>query len=217
MDYQRGLTVAVQQIHLLFQQKCFLFRCFTVLLLVLLFSFFADGWADAPIQPPRVAIVQDAGSLKTLQAEALVDAPIDTVWEALSDYPNLKKLFPGYERSTVLQSSGDTTTVDLQLRPSGLLRPFRYQVRIREDKAAYTLNIQRISGDFRMIEASYRLIPVEGGSRTRVLYHLSIDLGNLPTLGTSGILKGGTARAMASIQSHCADVYRRMLTVQAVR
>ena len=175
------------------------------------------SWAGTPVSRPQVAVTQDSGSLKTLQAEAIVNAPIDAVWQDLSDYSNMKNLLPGYDRSTVLQSAGNLKTVDLGLKGSGFMPPFRYQVQIREDKAAYRMQIQRIAGDFKAINASYQLTPIDGGTHTRVVYHLSIDLGGLPLFGAGSILKTNTAKAMQVLQSHCAERYQRSMTAQAVR
>jgi len=174
--------------------------------------------ATSPTAKPQVMILRDSGTLKILQAEVLVDAPVASVWRELSDYANLKNMLPGYERSTVLQAYGPVKTVDLQVKPGSLLPAYRYQVAIHEDRSDYTLNIQRISGDFKAITAIYQLYPVDAGSRTRVVYRLSIDMGNnMPPMGAAGVLKSSTARAMTAIQGHCAEVYRRSLTAQASR
>jgi hypothetical protein len=108
-------------------------------------------------------------------------------------------------------------TVDFQVKSSGFMPGFHYQVKIREDRPTYQLRIQRISGDFKGINASYQLIPVEDGTRTRVIYNLSIDLGGLPSFGVSSVLKANTAKAMVALQGHCNEVYRRSLTAQAIR
>ncbi len=177
----------------------------------------SPSWAVTPMSRPQVALTQDVGSLKTLQAEVIVNAPIDAVWQDLSDYGNMKNIMPGYDRSTVVQSAGATKTVDLGLKGSGLIPPFRYQVKIREDKAAYRLQIQRIAGDFKAINASYQLMPVDAGTRTRVVYHLSIDLGGLPLLGAGSMLKNNTTKAMLALQTHCSESYKRSMTAQATR
>jgi carbon monoxide dehydrogenase subunit G len=159
-----------------------------------------------------------SGNLQRIQAEAVIDAPVQTVWNSLVDYGNLKNVLPGYERSTVLQASGATKTVDLQVKASSLLPAFRYQVKIREDKAANTLYIQRIAGDFNSIQASYKLIPVNGGHQTRLIYHLAIDLGNgVPGFGAGHILKANTEKAMLALQSYCNRSYQRSLTADALR
>jgi carbon monoxide dehydrogenase subunit G len=174
------------------------------------------SWADYSVSPPQVVMGKEEGAVKTLRAEAVINAPIDIVWQELSNYGNMKNMLPGYERSTLLQSAGSVKKVDFQVKASGFLPSFHYLVKIREDKPAYRLQIQRISGDFKAINASYQLIPIEGGARTRVLYNLSIDLGSLPSFGVSSVLKANSAKAMLALQSHCAGVYSRSLTAQAI-
>jgi carbon monoxide dehydrogenase subunit G len=182
-----------------------------VLILTLVIGFNNNAMSA---ESASVRMLSDKGSAKTLQAEALVDAPVETVWDQLTDYGKIKTMLPGYDRSTVLQSSGNTATVDIGLKASGLAPAFRYQVKVREDKAAHTINIQRVSGDFKTITASYKLIPVENGTKTKVVYKLDIDLGNIPTLGAGHLLKSNTAKAMTALQSHCARIQRRTLTAQ---
>lgn len=166
--------------------------------------------AAAAAGPASVNIVADKGSAKTLQAEATVDAPVDAVWGELTNYGQIKSILPGYDRSTVLQSSATGATVDIGLKAQGLAPSFRYQVKVREDKAANTIHIQRISGDFKSINASYKLIPVENGTRTKVVYKLEIDLGSIPTLGANQLLKSNAQKVMVALQNHCPKVYSRI-------
>ncbi|HEY9686859.1 MAG TPA: SRPBCC family protein [Coleofasciculaceae cyanobacterium] len=182
-----------------------------VLGLIFIISLNTTAWSA---ESASVRLLSDKGSAKTLQAEALVDAPIETVWDQLTDYGKIKTMLPGYDRSTVLQSGGNTATVDIGLKASGLAPAFRYQVKVREDKAAHTIHIQRISGDFKTITASYKLIPVENGTKTKVVYKLDIDLGNIPTLGAGHLLKSNTEKVMIALQGHCSRVHRRSLSAQ---
>jgi carbon monoxide dehydrogenase subunit G len=172
--------------------------------------------ADCFAKNISVKTLPASGGVQAIQAETLIDAPVHTVWNNLVDYGNMKNILPGYERSTVLQASGATKTVDLQVKASGLLPSFRYQVKIREDKASNTIDIQRISGDFKTIAASYKLVPTGNHNQTRLIYTLNIELGDkVPSLGAGHLLKGNTEKAMLALQSHCNRAYQRSVTAQA--
>jgi carbon monoxide dehydrogenase subunit G len=190
-------------------------------LLTLLGLFFVTNSAlsgTAFANPVSVQAKPGAGNSQVIQAETVIDAPVQTVWNSLVDYNNMKNVLPGYERSTVLQATGTTKTVDLQVKASSLLPSFRYQVKIREDKAANILHIQRIAGDFNSIQASYKLVSAGNGKQTRLIYNLAIDLGNaVPGFGAGHILKSNTEKAMLALQSYCSRSYQRSLTADASR
>lgn len=158
------------------------------------------------------------GHRKVLQAEGLIDAPIGTVWNQLINYGNLKNVLPGYYRSSVLQDSGTVKIVDFGVAGSGLLPALRYQVKIREDKANHTLYIQRISGDFSEITASYKLISLSSGAQTRLVYQLALDMGpHFPIPGEEVLLKSNTEKALQAMQTYCNRTYSRAITAEASR
>jgi len=166
----------------------------------------------------QVQVLKSNGNQKTMQAETLIDAPPDSVWGNLVNYGNLKNILPGYYRSSVLQSSGNTKIVDFGVQGSGFLPALRYQVQIREEKVENALYLQRISGDFRNITASYKLLPLPGGNRTRLVYRLDIDLGAHFTLpGEESLLKNNTEKAMQALRTYCNRAYARSLTAEANR
>ena len=166
-------------------------------------------------QAADVKLVSDTGSAKVIRGETLINAPVESVWNNLTNYANMKNVLPGYERSTVLQSSGDGKTIDLALKASPLLPAFHYQMKARENKGAYQINLTRISGDFKSIDATYKLISIDGGNRTRMVYTLSIDLGNTPALGAGQILKSSTEKGLNAMQAHCNRTYQRSLAANA--
>jgi carbon monoxide dehydrogenase subunit G len=163
-----------------------------------------------------VSSVQETGNLKMLQAEATINAPLTTVWNTLVDYDNLKNILPGYERSTLLKSAGNIKIVDIKLQNSGLLPAFQYQVKIQEEKSANRLNIQRISGDFNHITASYSLTSVAGGTKTHLFYRLAIDPGSSFLVpGINHLLRTSTTKALQALTSYCNHSYQRSLTAEA--
>jgi|GEM_PF-2616958 len=143
----------------------------------------------------------DASNGKTIQAKLLIDAPPQLVWQTLINYPEIKHVLPGYEKSTVLKSSGNTKTVDLGMKVAAFLPTYHYQVQMTENQPAYNLNIKRISGDFKSLIANYKLVPQNNGARTLMIYNLNLDPGfNLP--GTQALIKANTEKSMRALQRH---------------
>ena len=189
---------------------------FKQVLMVLCTMTLALSAAEGFAKDVSVKALPASGGAQSIQAEALINAPVSAVWSDLVDYANMKNVLPGYQRSTVLQNAGSTKTLDLQVKASSLLPPFKYQVKIREDKAANTIHIQRISGDFKSIVASYKLIPTANGTQTRLVYNLNIELGDkVPSMGAGSLIKGNAEKAMIALQSHCNRSYQRSMTAQA--
>lgn len=177
------------------------------------------GLASAPVlahAAEQVSVVADKGAWKELQAETVIDAPPAAVWSALTNYANMKNVLPGYQRSTVLQASGANSIVDVALKPGAMAPLLKYQVRITENKSAQSIAIQRISGDLKHVKATYRIQPLENGTKSRLSYRLEVDLGNdVPKMGATQILKGNTQKGMAAMRQHCANTHRRSLTASA--
>lgn len=170
--------------------------------------------ALAASQPDRVTISMpgnaDAGNVetKTLSASVTIDAPPSFVWQTITNYSRLKNILPGYEKSDVLKSAGSVKTVDVAMKVSLFLPTYHYQVSVRENRSGYRLEMQRISGDFDALNATYRLQPLNGGKQTMMLYNLSLDPGfNLP--GTEAILKSSTEKTMTALRSHIESEHRQ--------
>ncbi len=162
---------------------------------------------------PRVNLTSQSDKVKHVEASVTIDAPPATVWGILTDYRNLKNVLPDYERTDVVSESAGGATMDMAVKAGSLAPTFKYRVKIQENRAANTLSIQRVSGDFNAIVASYRLVPLAGGSKTNLVYHLNIDIGGkFPLPGANHMLKSSTQKSMLAVQRACAEKYRRAFT-----
>lgn len=170
---------------------------------------FALAGPVADAAAPSVQM-NESGDLKKLEARVLIDAPVNTVWQVITDYGNLKNVLPGYQKTAVIGGSGISKTLAIGLKPSGLAPAFQYNVRVSENRSTHTITIQRISGDFNSLAATYRLIPQ--GDKTLLVYQLNIDLGSHDKLGANHILKNSTEKSMAALDAYCARTYKRSLT-----
>lgn len=148
-----------------------------------------------------IASNADESNGKTIQAKLLIDAPPQLIWQTITNYPEIKHILPGYEKSTVLKSSGATKTVDLGMKVAAFLPTYHYQVQMTENLPSYTLNIRRISGDFKSLNANYKLVPQNNGARTLIIYNLNLDPGfSLP--GSQALIKANIEKSMKALQRH---------------
>ena len=150
---------------------------------------------------------------KTIQAKLLIDAPPQLVWQTITNYPEIKHVMPGYEKSTVLKSSGSTKTVDLGMKVAAFLPTYHYQVQMTENQPGYNLSIRRISGDFKSLNANYKLVSQNNGTKTLLIYNLNLDPGfSLP--GSQALIKSNTEKSMKALQRHIMQESRKSLIGQ---
>lgn len=161
------------------------------------------GWKLAQaVEPPNVHPMRTMGNYKVIHGEADIDAPPATVWNVLTDYPNMKKILPGYTYSRLLQSNGREKKVDLILKLNPITPELRYQVTFLEERHLNRILIQRISGDFDDMSGSYKLAALNNGSQTHLVYDLQIDFG-VPIPGLGFLLRNKAEADLVALQNYC--------------
>lgn len=155
-----------------------------------------------------IASVPKSGNAKTVHAKVLIDAPPALVWEALTDYSRMSDILPGYEKSRVLQSSGSRKLLDVAMKVSAFLPTYEYQVSAQEQAKDYRLSLTRVSGDFKSLNAVYKLIPQNRGKSTLLTYHLQLDPGfTLP--GAQALIRSNTEKCMKAMEAHVEREYHK--------
>jgi ribosome-associated toxin RatA of RatAB toxin-antitoxin module len=155
----------------------------------------------------------DAGNAKLVQAKVVINAPPAVVWQTITNYAEIKNILPGYEKSTVLKSAGSSKLLDIAVKVAAFLPTYKYKVQVREEESSYKLSLNRVSGDFKSLNATYRLIPQNNGSRTLLMYNLSIDPGfNLP--GSQGIIKNSTEKSLRALERYTEQEAKKSLIGQ---
>lgn len=171
--------------------------------------------APAALAAQKIRILKmpsaNTQGVRTIQAQLLVDAPTAIVWQAMTDYNDIDDILPGYSRSVILSTTGNTKVLDLAMKPAPLLPSYRYQVRATEHQNLLTF--ERIKGDLKYLKARYQLAPKNGGQKTLVTYTLSIDPGsNLP--GTNNVLRSHTERSIYALAAHVETIAKKSLIGQ---
>ncbi len=176
----------------------------SILVTVLLLSANSAAFAATP----SVSVADGSGEAKVVKAQVVIDAPATQVWQTITNYNNMASYMPGYKKSRVTGGAGSNKTLDIGVKVSALLPTYNYKVRVTENKSAYTVKIQRTSGDFKAINANYKLIPQ--GNKTLLVYSLNIDLGdNVPNIGVKKTLKNNALKSMAAVQNKCVKEYKK--------
>jgi ribosome-associated toxin RatA of RatAB toxin-antitoxin module len=160
-----------------------------------------------------VVSTPNLAGMKKVQAKIVIDAPPSLVWQTLTNYADLQNVLPGYEKSTVIRAKGTNKLLDIAMKVAAFLPTYRYRVQIQEHEADYLLNMNRISGDFKSMDATYKLLPQNNGTRTILVYNLNIDTGlNVP--GSQGIIRANAEKTLKALERHIEQEARKSVIGQ---
>lgn len=151
--------------------------------------------------------------LKRVQAKVLIEAPPRMVWKTLTNYPRLKNILPGYEKSSVVRTKGSNIWVDIAMKVAVFLPTYRYQVQVSENEPDYRINMVRVSGDFKTLNATYQLVPQANGRRTLLVYNLNIDPGSFIP-GSQGLIRSNTEKSLKALERHIEQEARKSVIGQ---
>ena len=115
-------------------------------------------------------VVEETIQNKPFQVSKIaVNARPDQVWAILTDYHSAPLVFPTVKKCQLLADKGSTKVVHHEVRPSGVMKNFAYQLELKEH-GHHKLEWRRVSGDFKEVEGFWKLEPTDGGRRTLVTY-----------------------------------------------
>lgn len=194
-----------------------LFRIFFSIVALTLLSAATAGPALANVSDDTmmvsVAKALPGKEARTVQAQVLIDAPPSFVWQTLTRYNELPAYMPGYKKSQVVSSQASNKILNIALKVARFLPTYNYQVKVSENPGAYQVKVNRISGDFKSMDASYKLQPRNGGKQTMLLYTLNIDTG-LSGPSMNSILQNHTHESLAALQARSEASHKRSVIGQ---
>lgn len=109
-------------------------------------------------------------------SHVLVKSSPAAVWQVLTDYSGAPKTFQTLKKVQVLSECGNNKRVHYQVRPTGLIATYEYDLDIKETPHKQ-IEFHRVNGDFKEIEGFWKLEPAEGGRATIVTYGSHINGG----------------------------------------
>ena len=125
----------------------------------------------------------ETGGAPTYVAEGVVDAPPAEVWKLVSRCADYAKNMPRIAASRELSREGDErvqwttvceTTADVPFPFSDLTSVSRATLTADAQSGQYTRSWQLIHGDYEVNDGSWRLVPFDGGSKTKVTYRIHV-------------------------------------------
>jgi uncharacterized protein YndB with AHSA1/START domain len=105
-----------------------------------------------------------------VRGEVVIAAPPPVVWKVMVDPANTARLMAGTKSCRIIERDpAGRWDVREQISKGGLLPAVRTV--LRSDYQPYTLiRVHQVGGDIKVLEGDWRLSPLDGGTRTKVVY-----------------------------------------------
>lgn len=99
-----------------------------------------------------------------LVCRALLDAPLELVWQTLTDYDRLADFIPGMRRSRLVERQGAVAVIEQSGDAGFLFFSFPLDVTLAStERPPYALEVKLLKGDLKRLDGAYRIEPQAGG------------------------------------------------------
>lgn len=96
----------------------------------------------------------------------LIAAPLDTVWQVLTDYANFDQFLPNVTASRVLSAKGDRTIVEQTDTRRVLLADVTSTIQTENiERAPERIDFRLLNGDLKRLEGCWRIYPASDDER----------------------------------------------------
>jgi len=113
---------------------------------------------------------------------ALVDAPLELVWQTLTDYGRLAEFIPGMRRSRLVERRGAVAYVEQSGEAGFLFLSFPIEVTIAStERPPHVLEARMVKGNLKRLEGAYRIEPQAGG-RILLTWNGIVEASSMPPL-----------------------------------
>lgn len=137
------------------------------------------------------------GELTNRMCAVIADAPLDIVWNVITDYADYYKFVPEMESSIIKSSKSNEATVDFTLKIKiimGVSSTQKYSTRyVKEKPILHMYDPENPKAE----PGFWKLVPINGGKRTLILYYdKAPDLMKMGSL-VSGVVSSRPELAIA--------------------
>jgi len=117
-----------------------------------------------------------------LVCRAMLDAPLELVWQTLTDYDRLAEFIPGMRRSRVLERRGAVVVVEQSGEAGFLFLSFPLEVTLAStEHPPYDLEVRLLKGNLKRLDGAYRIEPQNGG-RILLTWTGTVEAQSMPPL-----------------------------------
>jgi len=113
---------------------------------------------------------------------AMLDAPLELVWQTLTDYGRLAEFIPGMRRSRIVEQRGATTIVEQSGVATFLFISTPIEVTLAStERPPYAIEVSMLKGNIKRLDGAYRIEPQAGG-RLRLTWNGVVEAMSMPPL-----------------------------------
>jgi uncharacterized membrane protein len=165
--------------------------------------------AEAKLDVSGIQVCEESLDKKPYQtSKILVKARPEQVWQVLTDYSGAPQVFTTLRKVQVVLDKGCTKIIHYEMKPTGVMATFQYDLEIREQPHRY-VEWHRVGGDFKEVDGFWKLEPVEGGRSTVVTYGSHVNGGFLmPQPFIKRQARIDLPRALAALKEHAETTMR---------
>jgi ribosome-associated toxin RatA of RatAB toxin-antitoxin module len=116
-------------------------------------------WASIAAQAAEVTVktVKRGGAVE-VEARATLQAPLELVWQTLTDYDHLSDFIPGITRSHLLEYRGTAAIVEQSGEAGILFFKFPIEVLVESlELAPYVIEVRVLKGNLKQLDGRYQI------------------------------------------------------------
>jgi len=124
---------------------------------------------------------------------AVLEAPYDLVWQALTDYNRFAEFIPGMRSSRLIERQGAVAIVEQSGDAGFLFFSFPIDVTIAStERPPHALEVKLLKGDLKRLDGAYRIEPQAGG-RILLTWNGTIEAQSMPPLLGEMVMRANIA------------------------
>jgi carbon monoxide dehydrogenase subunit G len=117
-----------------------------------------------------------------ITCRAVVAAPVDLVWQTLTDYDRLAEFIPGMRRSRVIERRGALSVIEQSGEARVLFLSFPIEVTLSSlERPPHAIEAVMLKGNLKRLQGLYRIEP-KGAGRVLVTWEGVIEAEGMPPL-----------------------------------
>ena len=125
---------------------------------------------------------QRRGDALEVVCRALLEAPLELIWQTLTDYAHLAEFIPGMSLSRVVSKSGPVSIVEQVGAARFLFVSIPIEVTLSStERPPYAIDASLLKGNLKRLEGAYRISPQPGG-RMLLSWSGMIEAESMPPL-----------------------------------
>ncbi len=127
------------------------------------FALFSSAGAAGAADDVAVEATRRGEALEVV-CRVMLDAPLDLVWQTLTDYDRLAEFIPGMRRSRLIERRGAVAVVEQSGEAGFLFLSFPIEVTIAStERPPYALEVSLLKGNLKRLDGAYRIEPQGAG------------------------------------------------------